>query len=68
MFSLEPNVCRVIWDGVVHKECAKNPVKYEDVGPDLVTINSSYGLQFTDYSTDICPTYYHHSIYVERTR
>ena len=41
---------------------------YEDVGPDLVTMNSVYGLQFTDYSTNIDPTYYPYSIYVERTR
>ena len=39
---------RVIWDGVVHKDCAENSVKYEDVEPYLVTMNSAYGLKFID--------------------
>ena len=48
MFSLGPNVWRDIWDGIVHKDCAENSVKYEDVEPYLVTMNSAYGLKFID--------------------
>ena len=42
---------RVIWDGGRHKDCGETSLKYEGVGPDLVTtINADWG-QVLEYYT-----------------
>ena len=67
VFSSGPNVWRVLWDAVEYKGCAATLLKYEGVGPDLVTMASADGGQFIDYSTDLHPISDPTSTSVERT-